>query len=144
MCLCLCTLELHDIIPCSSFFTCLNFHSQDKFLWILKCMHFMNVLLTVLFLWRDTMAKNTYKRKHFIRVCLIISECYSMIIMEKSLAAGRQHDTVAASERLHLIHKLEVERKARPGISLLNHKVHSQWHILFNNAIYPNPSEVNI
>lgn len=47
------------------------------------------VLGTVLMLWRDTMIKAIFKRKHSIRGLLKVSEVYSMTIMAGRMAAGR-------------------------------------------------------
>lgn len=61
-------------------------------------------------------TKATYKRKHVIGSLLTVSEGTSIIILEGSLVAGRQHNTGAVAESLHVTYTLDVESTRDCGV----------------------------
>jgi hypothetical protein len=63
-------------------------------------------------------TKATYKREHVIGSLLTVSEGKSVIILEGSLVAGRQHDTGAVS-RAYILHAHWMQRvlETRPGVA---------------------------
>lgn len=67
------------------------------------------VLVTILLLWTDTMAKITYKEKHLTGSLFIVSEDEYMSIMVGNVAAGSRHGAQAVAESLRLIYKYKAE-----------------------------------
>ena len=103
----------------------------------------VSVLFTVLLLWRDTMTKVTYEKKHLVRDLLTVSE---LVLYHR----GREHGGRLAwcwSSSSELLHPdpqaagREKETLGGPGEDFGNLKAHSQWYTSFNIAMSPNPSQ---
>lgn len=87
-------------------------------IWAQDSLANMKPWVTSLLLWRDTMIKGTYERKHLIGGFLQFQRVRSMTVMAGSRAA--------AAQNLHLICKLEAE--AGPGVGVWSLKAHLPWY----------------